>query len=160
MLDIKRREFIALVGGGGLLLTAKARRARAQQPAMPVVGFLNATSLDRWRPRVNAFRQGLQLSGYVEDQNVATQSMLSSLADTDFAATVAKFQTWISGALSTAHSLSDEAVGESLAPSLPPRAKRAAGRVASEASRVGEARKQKSAISNQKAPCNFLITDY
>ena len=33
MLDIKRREFIALVGGGGLLLTAKVRRARAQQPA-------------------------------------------------------------------------------------------------------------------------------
>ena len=50
---------------------------------------------------------------------------------------VAKFQTWISGALSTAHSLSDETVGEPLAPSLPPRAKRAAGRVASVASRVG-----------------------
>src|SRR2546422_3087918 len=73
MLDIKRREFIALVGGGGLLLTAKARRARAQQPAMPVVGFLNATSLDRWRPRVNAFRQGLQESGYVEGQNVTIE---------------------------------------------------------------------------------------
>jgi hypothetical protein len=36
MLDIKRREFIALVGGGGLLLTAKVRPARAQQPALPV----------------------------------------------------------------------------------------------------------------------------
>jgi hypothetical protein len=35
MLDIKRREFIALVGGGGLLLAAKMRRARAQQPALP-----------------------------------------------------------------------------------------------------------------------------
>ena len=41
MLDIKRREFIALVGGGGLLLAAKARRARAQQPVMPVLGFMN-----------------------------------------------------------------------------------------------------------------------
>src|SRR5262245_60894084 len=46
MLDIKRREFIALVGGGGLLLTAKVRRARAQQPAVPVIGFLHSTSLD------------------------------------------------------------------------------------------------------------------
>jgi hypothetical protein len=37
MLDIKRRELIALIGGGGLLLAAKARRARAQQPAMPLL---------------------------------------------------------------------------------------------------------------------------
>jgi hypothetical protein len=40
MLDMKRRDFIALVGGGGLLLATNARRARAQQPGMPVVGFL------------------------------------------------------------------------------------------------------------------------
>ena len=39
MLDPKRREFIALVGGGGLLLAAKVKRARAQQPAMPVIGL-------------------------------------------------------------------------------------------------------------------------
>jgi hypothetical protein len=39
MLDLKRRQFIALVGGGGLLLAAKVRRARGQQPAMPVVGL-------------------------------------------------------------------------------------------------------------------------
>jgi hypothetical protein len=44
MLDIQRREFIALVGGGGLLLTAKVRRARAQQPAIPVIGFLSVRS--------------------------------------------------------------------------------------------------------------------
>jgi hypothetical protein len=42
MLDIERREFIGLVGGGGLLLATKVMRARAQQPAMPVIGFLNA----------------------------------------------------------------------------------------------------------------------
>jgi hypothetical protein len=46
MLDIKRREFIALVGGGGLLLATKTRRAHAQQPAMPVIGFLNGGSPD------------------------------------------------------------------------------------------------------------------
>ena len=39
MLDVKRREFIALIGGGGLLLAAKVMRPRAEQPAMPVVGF-------------------------------------------------------------------------------------------------------------------------
>ena len=42
MLDMKRREFIALVGGGGLLLAAKVRRGRAQQPTMPVIGFLSS----------------------------------------------------------------------------------------------------------------------
>ncbi len=40
---------------------------------MPVVGFLNATSLDGYRPMVNAFRQGLQESGYVEGRNMAIE---------------------------------------------------------------------------------------
>ena len=56
MLDLKRREFIALVGSGGLLLAAKARRARAQQPGMPVIGFLDPEQL----PLRNAFRQGCE----------------------------------------------------------------------------------------------------
>jgi len=47
MLDVKRREFIALLGGGGLLLAAKVRRARAQQPKrMRAIGVANLT-----RPR-------------------------------------------------------------------------------------------------------------
>ena len=44
MLDTKRREFIALVGGGCLLLAVKVKRAWGQQPAMPVVGFLSGRS--------------------------------------------------------------------------------------------------------------------
>jgi hypothetical protein len=49
MLDTKRREFIALIGGGGLLLTANARRARAQQPAkIPRIGILEDAPM--WQP--------------------------------------------------------------------------------------------------------------
>jgi hypothetical protein len=51
--------------------------AHAQQSAMPVVGFLNATSLDGYRPMVNAFCQGLQESGYVEGQNI-TMSVIAA----------------------------------------------------------------------------------
>ena len=70
MLDMKRREFIALVGGGGLLLAAKVRRARAQQAAMPVLGFLSNASPDLYSDRLRTFRQGLKDAGYVEGQNV------------------------------------------------------------------------------------------
>jgi hypothetical protein len=49
MLDMKRREFIALVGAGGLLVAVKVKRALGQQPAMPVVGFLGVGSLDNTR---------------------------------------------------------------------------------------------------------------
>jgi putative tryptophan/tyrosine transport system substrate-binding protein len=68
MLDMKRREFIALLGAGGLLLAVKVRRARAQQPAMPVVGILGAGSP---APIYTvALAQGLKESGYTEGQNV------------------------------------------------------------------------------------------
>ena len=73
MPDVKRREFIALVGGGGLLLAAKVRRARGQQPAMPVIGFLNSASPDGYAPMLAAFREGLKETGYIEGQNVAIE---------------------------------------------------------------------------------------
>ena len=73
MLDMARREFIGLVGGGGLLLATKVMRARAQQPAMPVIGFLHGASPEGYGPMVTALRKGLREAGYAEGQNVAIE---------------------------------------------------------------------------------------
>ncbi|HXO67334.1 MAG TPA: ABC transporter substrate-binding protein [Bradyrhizobium sp.] len=67
---MKRREFMALVGGAAVAATSPVR---AQQPAMQVVGFLNGASADGYVPMVLAFRQGLKQAGYVEGQNVAIE---------------------------------------------------------------------------------------
>jgi len=65
---ITRRYFVSCLGGAAV---GWPLAARAQQPAMPVIGFLSSTTPDTFADRLRGFRQGLKETGFVEGENVA-----------------------------------------------------------------------------------------
>jgi putative ABC transport system substrate-binding protein len=67
---LKRREFISLLGGAAV---AWPLAARTQQPAMPVIGYLSNTSIERQSDQLMGFQQGLKELGYVEGQNLGIE---------------------------------------------------------------------------------------
>jgi putative ABC transport system substrate-binding protein len=70
LLDIRRREFISLLGGAA---AAWPLAVRAQRPAMPVIGYLSSTSSGPYAPFVAAFQEGLKETGFVAGQNVTIE---------------------------------------------------------------------------------------
>ena len=70
---LRRREFVSLVGGTAAAFVVSPSAARAQQSAMPVVGFLSGRSLASDSDLVAVFRRALNEAGYVDGQNVAIE---------------------------------------------------------------------------------------
>ena len=67
---MRRREFVTLLGGTAV---AWPLAAHAEQPAIPLIGFLSSRSLNDSRHLVDAFRTGLQTNGYIEGQNLSVE---------------------------------------------------------------------------------------
>src|SRR6516164_3644693 len=67
---MRRREFIALIGG---IAVAWPVAGHAQQPAIPVIGYLSSGSLDSDAVRLTGLRRGLKEAGYIEGENVTIE---------------------------------------------------------------------------------------
>jgi len=87
---MRRREFIALVGSS---VAGWPLAARAQQPAMPVIGFLSSRMASESVSVVAAFHQGLKEIGYVEGQNISIEYRWADFQDDRLAALAADPQT-------------------------------------------------------------------
>ena len=70
---MRRREVIVLIGGATASALLRPRVSRAQQPAMPVIGYLNSRAPGADPLLLNAFRQGLKETGFIEGQNIAIE---------------------------------------------------------------------------------------
>jgi putative tryptophan/tyrosine transport system substrate-binding protein len=69
-ISIGRRQFISALGGAAVV---RPLAAHAQQPVMPVIGFLSSAAFNAYGEGVPAFRRGLNDTGFIEDQNVAIE---------------------------------------------------------------------------------------
>ena len=69
-MNVRRRDFFNFLGGAAVVWPFAAR---AQQPGMPVIGFLGSSSPDQFARPLSAFRQGLNETGYVEGRNVTIE---------------------------------------------------------------------------------------
>src|SRR4051794_37507481 len=70
MPGMRRRDFVTLLGGAAAVWPFAAQ---AQQPSVPVIGFLSSVSPDGYTERLRGFRQGLKDTGYSEGENVAIE---------------------------------------------------------------------------------------